>query len=458
MGKDGEGIGRIDNFTLFVPGTLPGDFARVMITKIKKSYGFAKLIEIIEPSAHRVTPKCPVFGLCGGCTLQGLSYGEQLRLKTKIVRDNLERIGGFKIEETGECNAGQENLLETADTVKINDILGMDDPFNYRNKVQYAVGEKDGKPIIGFYSAHTHDIVDAGDCCIQHPGNRDILDRIKQFIIDQKISVYNEKKHTGTVRGVMIRSGYNTGELMVCMIINGDTLPKAKQLVQKLSKIAGMKCIAVNINKSKTTTILGKETDILWGEGFITDTVCGIRFKISPQSFFQVNPLQTELLYQKALAFPAFTGGETVIDAYCGIGTISLFLARHTKKVYGVEIVASAVRDAEENAETNRITNAEFLLGAAETVIPALYENERVRADVIVVDPPRKGCHEKLLQTMLQMEPAAIVYISCDAATLARDLKFLCRDAYVLKEVHPVDMFPMSMHVETAVLLEKSVK
>lgn len=436
LGKNGEGIGRVDNFTLFVEGVLPGDFIKIETIRIKKTYGFARLIEMIKPSPYRIEPKCPVSRLCGGCTLQELDFEEQLKLKTKTVNDNLERIGGFK-------------------NIKTNGIIGMDNPYYYRNKAQYAIGEKNGKPIIGFYSAKTHDVIDIEDCCIQHPINKHILSCIKEYIVENKISIYDGRSNTGLIRNIMTRVGYGTNEIMVCIIINGSKLPDSKFLVDRLVKIKGMKSIAVNINKDKTNTAHGKKSYIIWGTDCICDTIEDIKFEISPQSFFQVNSLQTQALYRKVLDFAGLNGDEIVIDAYCGIGTISLFLAQRAKQVYGIEIVESAVEDAKRNAELNNISNVEFYLGESEIVIPALYEKKSLRADIVVVDPPRKGCEQKLLSTILSMEPNRIIYISCDSATLSRDLRILCQEKYRIERIQSVDMFPMTGHVEVVIKLQR---
>ena len=466
IGTDGAGIGKADGYTLFVKDAVIGDIIKAKVIKAKKTYGYARLMEIITPSKDRVEPVCPVARQCGGCQIQQMSYSAQLKYKQKLVRDNLARIGGIT-----DC--------------EVLPVIGMENPFNYRNKAQYPVGRnKDGKVVIGFYAGRTHSIVDYTQCAIGAPENAQILEKIRTFINENNISVYDEQSHKGLIRHILIRTGKHTGQIMVCLIINGKTLPHADKLADCLKDISGMSSIMININKERTNVILGSECSVIWGNSYIEDSICGIMFRISPLSFFQVNPVQTEKLYRKALEYAELTGNETVWDLYCGIGTISLLMATKARKVYGVEIVPQAIEDAKNNALRNSLNNAEFFVGKAEEVVPRIYdedmkkaENEpvdskenskensglpdsasdesvmRINPDVVVVDPPRKGCDETLLDTIVKMNPKRIVYVSCDSATLARDLKYLVANGYEIARVQPVDQFAHTVHVETVVLL-----
>ena len=447
IGVNGEGIGKVDGYTLFVKDAIIGDTVEAVITKPKKNYAYAKMLNIIQPSKERVSAVCPVARQCGGCQVQELSYEAQLEFKTKKVRGNLERIGGFSPEFLDE-------VMEP--------ICGMKEPFHYRNKAQFPIGtDKNGKIITGFYAGRTHQIIPNTECALGVPVNAEILQMIVDFMNQHHVSAYDETTGQGLVRHVLIRYGFHTKEIMVCLVINGDNLPKSEKLVDKLIQIPGMTSITYSVNRENTNVIMGKDIHILWGQGYITDYIGNVKYQISPLSFFQVNPVQTEKLYGYALEYADLKGEETVWDLYCGIGTISLFLAQKAKKVYGVEIVPQAIEDAKHNAEINGIQNAEFYVGKAEEVLPEYYaryereHGEKAHADVIVVDPPRKGCEETLLQTMVQMQPERIVYVSCDSATLARDLKFLCENGYELRRVRPTDMFGMTVHVECVTLLQK---
>lgn len=442
IGVNGEGIGKVDGYTLFVKDAIIGDTVEAVVTKPKKNYGYAKMLKVIEPSVHRVEAKCPVARQCGGCQIQELSYEAQLTFKTKKVRGNLERIGGFASE-----------LLDEV----MEPICGMEMPFYYRNKAQFPMGtDKEGRVVTGFYAGRTHQIIPNTECALGVPVNREILEVIVDFMNAYQVPAYEEETGRGLVRHILIRYGFTTKEIMVCLVINGDKIPYADKLVDKLTQIEGMTSITYSVNKENTNVIMGKDIGVLWGQGYITDYIGDVKYQISPLSFFQVNPVQTEKLYGLALEYAGLKGEETVWDLYCGIGTISLFLAQNAKKVYGVEIVPEAIEDARNNAEINNIKNVEFFVGKAEEVLPEQYEKHQVYADVIVVDPPRKGCDEALLQTMVDMKPERIVYVSCDSATLARDLKYLCENGYELVKVRPVDQFPMTVHVETVALLEKS--
>lgn len=511
IGNEGEGIGRAGGYTLFVKDAVIGDVIEARIVKCKKNYGYAKVEKVVTPSPFRVEPKCPFHRQCGGCQIQAMSYGRQLAYKQDKVRGNLLRIGGFP---SGQIDAVMEP------------IVGMEEPWHYRNKAQYPVGyDRKGNLVAGFYAGRTHDIVANTDCPLGPPENKAVLEAVLSYMKENGVSAYRESAGEGLVRHVLIRTGFSFGEIMVCLVINGKRLPAEERLVEKLLGVRlesaaaddreqpaadeeqKMPCkkivsISVSINREKTNVIMGKDIRVLWGRGWIEDSlrvmdfadfgetgsagegkVKGgekVTFRISPLSFYQVNPRQTEKLYSLALEYAGLTGKETVWDLYCGIGTISLFMAKRAKMVYGVEVIPQAIDDARENAGRNRITNAEFFVGKAEEVLPEFYsgmggsvrptttkeggkteEGEdparelMCHPDVIVVDPPRKGCDEKCLETMLAMRPERIVYVSCDSATLARDVKTLCEGGYELKRVRAVDQFGHTGHVETVCLLSK---
>ena len=444
----GEGIGHVDGFTLFVSRAVPGDTVRARILKAKKTYAIAKAEEILTPAPGRVTPECPVAGSCGGCQLSYLSYKSQLALKQKKVEDCIRRIGGFT-------------------DVAVQPIIGMDEPRAYRNKGQFPVGTaqgaktvsadvKKGNASIGFYAGHSHRIVPTASCGMLWPGHEEILSAVREYLTESGAKPYDEETGQGLVRHVLMRKGFATGEIVVCLVVNGTKIPAPETLWERLQKIDGVVGLCLNVNSEKTNVILGDRLIPLFGKASVTDCIGDVKFEISPMSFYQVNPVQTKVLYDTALAYAGLTGNETVWDLYCGIGTISLFLAKAAKKVYGVEIVPEAIENAKENARINGLTNAEFCVGAAEEVFPQLVkENPAIGADVIVVDPPRKGCDETLLSIMLAMAPSRIVYVSCDPATLARDLKILCAEGYRLERVQPVDQFPGSVHVECVTLLQR---
>ena len=436
-GIDGEGIGKADGFTVFVKDAVIGDTVRAKIMKAKKNYGYGRLEEIITPSPDRVEPKCQFARQCGGCQLQALSYEKQLEFKTSKVRGHLERIGGFT-------------------DIPMEKILGMDRPFHYRNKAQFPVGKsKDGRIITGFYAGRTHSIIENRDCALGVTRNKEVLDRVIAHMEKFHIQPYDENTGKGLVRHVLIRYGFFTDEMMVCLIINGEKLPGEEALVKSLRQIPETVSVMVNVNKKRNNVILGEKVRLLWGQPYITDKIGEISYQISPLSFFQVNPYQTGRLYGKALEYAQLSGNETVWDLYCGIGTISLFLAQKAKMVRGVEIIPAAIENAKENACLNGFDNTEFFVGKAEEVLPEQFARTGERADVIVVDPPRKGCDETLLSTIIKMQPDRVVYVSCDSATLARDLKYLCERGYELKKVCPVDMFPNTVSVETVVLLSQ---
>ena len=449
IGVGGEGIGKVDGYTLFIKDAIIGDVVEAKIVKAKKNYGYARLMNIVTPSENRVEkPACPMARRCGGCQIQEMKYGAQLAFKEGKVRGNLERIGEVPTELL-------DNVMQP--------IVGMEEPFHYRNKAQFPIGtDKEGHIITGFYAGRTHSIIPNTDCALGVAVNQKILEIILHFMENNHISAYDEEKHKGLVRHVLIRYGFKTDEIMVCLVMNGEKLPHAEKLVDKLCEISGMTSITISVNKAKTNVIMGNEIKLLWGQTYITDYIGNVKYQISPLSFYQVNPVQTEKLYGLALDYADLNGNETVWDLYCGIGTISLFLAQKAKQVYGVEIVPQAIDDARNNAKINDITNAEFYVGKAEEVLPEYYREyqeshggETAHADVIVVDPPRKGCEESLLQTIVDMQPEKVVYVSCDSATLARDVKFLRESGYELKKITPVDQFPNTVHVETVVLLSQ---
>lgn len=516
MSSEGEGIGKVDGFTLFVKDAVIGDTAEVKIVKAKKNYAYARLEKLLIPSPHRVEPVCPTYRQCGGCQMQVLSYEQQLAFKQRKVRNNLIRIGGFDPDFI-------DGIMQP--------IVGMEEPFYYRNKAQYPIGtDRDGNPIAGFYAGRTHSIISNIRCSLGARENEEILRVILDYMKEYGVSAYDEATGRGLMRHVLIRKGFTSGEIMVCLVVNvcGDNsraangmsgrmsdgaadraadratdratgrmfLPHQETLIERLTRIFGMTSISVSVNTERTNVIMGKEIYTLWGTSTISDTIHvrdmqkegypftgrELTFRISPLSFYQVNPVQTEKLYSLVLEYAGLTGRETVWDLYCGIGTISLFLAGQAGKVCGVEIIPQAIRDARDNAERNGITNAEFYVGKAEEVLPEFYEKlsredgmmqeahgkeahdqeaheqepDMLHPDVIVVDPPRKGCDAACLETMLKMQPGKIVYVSCDSATLARDLKVLCEGGYELKKVRATDMFGMTVHVETVCLLNNT--
>lgn len=440
IGHDGAGIGKVDGYTLFVKDAVIGDVVEVKVMKAKKNYGYAKLLKIITPSASRVEPLCPYAKQCGGCQIQMMSYEEQLRFKENKVRNNLKRIGGFE-------------------EIPMEPILGMKNPFYYRNKAQFPVGyDKEGNLITGFYAGRTHSIINNRRCYLGVSENELVLNQVLDWMERNHISAYEEESGKGLIRHVLIRYGFTTKEVMVCLVVNGAGIPAKEDLIEGLRTIPGMTSITISSNTKQTNVIMGEKITLLWGQTYITDFIGNIQYQISPLSFYQVNPAQTKRLYETALEYAGLSGDETVWDLYCGIGTISLFLAQRAKQVYGVEIIPAAIEDAKRNARLNQIENAQFFVGKAEEVLPEKYEKEQIYADVIVVDPPRKGCEESVLDTMVQMEPKRIVYVSCDSATLARDLKYLCERGYEMKKVKAIDQFPQTEHVETVCLLSRKAQ
>lgn len=434
MGHEGEGVGKFEGFTIFVPGALLGETVRIKVVKVSKNYAYGKLLEVLKSSEYRSEPVCGIYKKCGGCQLQHLSYEGQLQFKTQKVKDVVDRIG--KINDA-----------------VIHDTFGMEEPYRYRNKVQLPVGYVDNQVQIGFYAPRSHDIVPMESCNIQDLVADKVMKLTKEWIVTHKLEPYNEEKHSGLIRHIMIRRAFKTDEVMVVIVTKHRELPYKEELIDTLVKnVKGIKSIIQNINHKNTNVILGLENITLWGTDTISDYIGEFKFNISPLSFFQVNPVQTEVLYGKALEYAGLTGEETVFDAYCGTGTISLFLSKKAKVVYGVEIVPEAIENAKTNAKENGVSNAEFIVGEAEKVIPQLIDSG-IKADVVVVDPPRKGCEKSLLEAIAKMAPERIVYVSCDPSTLARDLGILQELGYKTIEIQPVDMFPQTAHVETVVEL-----
>ena len=497
MSDTGEGIGKTDGFTWFIKDAIIGDVVEAKAMKTKKSYGFARMMQVITPSPNRVDPLCPVARQCGGCQLQAMDYAEQLRYKERKVKNNLIRIGGLTNLRSVEAEG--TDTVETG-TIPMYPIIGMAEPWRYRNKAQFPFGrDREGRIITGFYAGRTHAIIESEDCLLGVEENKRILKCIRAYMSDYGILPYDEESHTGLVRHVLIRKGFKTGELMVCLVING-TVKQLKAVDVLVERLAGlfeeggrseppqaagkpgaagkreaigksgaieepgatsdrempgaqprMASISCSINREKTNVIMGGELVNLYGPGYITDYIGNVQYRISPLSFYQVNPVQTEKLYGTALKYAGLTGNEVVWDLYCGIGTISLFLAQRAKKVYGVEIVPQAIEDARVNAALNGMDNVEFFVGKAEEVLPEQYEKNHIYADVIVVDPPRKGCDTVCLDTIAKMKPKRVVYVSCDSATLARDVKYLRAYGYEVAKVQAVDMFGMSGHCEVCV-------
>ncbi|HAT4308424.1 TPA: 23S rRNA (uracil(1939)-C(5))-methyltransferase RlmD [Clostridium perfringens] len=440
QGYEGEGIAKIDNkYPIFIEGALKGEKVKVRIVKVNKNFAYGKLMEVLEASEERVNPLCSIYKRCGGCKLQHASYKAQLDFKWDRVKDCVSKIGKL-------------------DPSIVKYPLGMENPWRYRNKVQLPIGLINGEVKIGFFAPRSHDIIDMESCLIQDEIGDKVVKLTREWIEKFNIRPYNvdgEYDEKGIVRHIMIRRGFTTNEVMVVLVTNGEKLPHKEEFVDLMVKnIPGIKSIIQNINSKKTNVILGLESTTLWGEDTISDYIGDFRFNISPLSFFQVNPTQTEVLYGKALEYANLTGNEEVFDAYCGTGTITLFLSQKAKKVYGVEIIPQAIDNAWINAKENKVENVEFFVGESEVVIPDLI-NKGVKADVVVVDPPRKGCDKKLLDAITNIDTKKIVYVSCDPSTLGRDLKVLEENGYKTLEVQPVDMFPNTAHIENVAKLIK---
>ena len=434
MTTTGEGVAKIEGFTVFVDEAMPGDKVKIIIKLLKKNYAIGKIISIEEPSLYRSNPPCKYFGQCGGCQIQNMDYEHQLKWKEKIVKDALERIGGLDLGQS-----------------KTHPIIGTEEPFYYRNKAQY----KPYKNGLGFYQKKSHKVIPIETCIIQSKASSRTIQYITQFIRDKKISIYDEKTHKGTLRGIVERVSYYSGEIMLIVVINDNKVKWTEELVHYIkSNLPDVTSLYFNINTKKTNTVLSKENKLIYGKEKIIDAIGDLKYEISPLSFFQVNPVQTKVLYDTVMKFAGLTGKETVFDLYCGIGTISLYMAKEANMVYGVEIILEAIEDAKSNRVLNKINNADFLVGKSEEQMPAL-SKRGITADVIVVDPPRKGCDEKLLDAIINMSPQKLIYVSCNPSTLARDVKVLKQGGYEVKEIQPVDLFPQTPHVETVVLITR---
>lgn len=476
MTHEGEGVGRVEGFTLFVQGTLPGEKVRAKVLKTKKQYGYAKLLNIVEASSARIAPPCEIYDKCGGCQLQHMDYTAQLEWKRQLVVDNLERIGKLRVAGSGRAVADEQRegngavggqsesrstgsgapvagSAEMEEGIIVRPTLGMDEPWRYRNKAQVPIGVTEGGLVGGFYARGSHRIVDMETCLIQHEHNDSVVAVVKSLGRELGISAYSEEAGRGLLRHVVVKKAFRTGEMMLVLVTNGRDIPHLDAWIGSIrEQLPDVVSICQNVNTQRTNVIFGNETRVLWGRDVIYDYIGDVQFAISARSFYQVNPAQTEVLYSKTVEYAGLTGNETVIDAYCGIGTISLFLAQHAAKVYGVEIVPEAIEDARANATLNSMSNVVFEVGASEDVIPN-WKEKGITADVIVVDPPRKGCDPKLLDTILAMKPERVVYVSCNPSTLARDLRVLEDGGYKTVEVTPVDMFPHTVHVESVALL-----
>ena len=439
VGYEGEGIAKIDGYPIFIEGAILGEKVKVLIVKVKKNYAYGKLLEVIESSEERIEPKCKVYKRCGGCTVQHMSYKKQLDYKFERVKDCISKIGGL-------------------DSLLVQYPIGMEEPERYRNKVQLPVGIVKGELSIGFYAPRSHNIINLDTCLIQDKIADKVAELTREWMIKYNISaasIDGTFNKNGLIRHIMIRKGFTTNEVMVVLVSTRENVKHIDKFIDLIKdNIEGIKSIILNVNKENTNVILGQKCITLWGDDTIIDYIDNFKFNISPLSFFQVNPVQTEKLYSKALEYADLTGDETVFDAYCGTGTITLFLSQKAKKVYGVEIIEPAIINARENARINNIDNAEFFVGKSEEIIPELI-NKGIKPEVIVVDPPRKGCDIKLLESIGNAKPNRVVYVSCDPSTLARDLKILEEKGYRTEIVQPVDMFPHTSHVETVALMYK---
>lgn len=436
MTHEGLGVGKKDGMVVFVQDAIDGEAVRAKVIKVTQSYAVARVETWIQKSPHRQRPFCPVYKRCGGCNLQHMTYQKQLEFKHRVVTDNLERIGGFK-------------------NISVNPVIGMQEPLHYRNKAQYPVAMGSSGVVAGFYARRTHEIIDSGSCSIQDTASEAVRNVIIKKIKAFGITAYDEEKGKGMLRHIITRVARSTGDIMIILVVTTDKIPNLEKLVEHITNdIPAVKSIVLNINTKKDNVILGDKVITVYGDDTLNDQLGPFKFHISPLSFYQVNPVQTVVLYDKAVAFAGLTGSETVFDLYCGIGTISLFLAQKARTVIGVEVVEEAVRAAEKNAAMNSIDNTEFYVGLAEEIVPQLYQQGK-RADVVVVDPPRKGCDQILLETMVQMQPNRIVYVSCNPSTLARDLKYLGENGYTISKVQPVDMFPWTEHVEVVTVIER---
>ena len=434
-GYEGEGIAKIEGFTIFIPNSIKGEKVKILIVKVLKSHAFGKIIEILKKSPNRVETDCTTYKRCGGCDLRHIKYEETLKMKQNAVQSLVSKTLKTKIE--------------------VQNTLGMEKPYNYRNKAQYPVGmDKEGKPVIGVFANRTHEIIPIKECLIQNKKSQELAKFILNFIIENKISIYDEKTLKGLIRHIVTKIGIRTNEIMCIIVINGKTIPKEKELVSKITeKFPEVKTIVKNINMKNTNVIMGKENINLYGDGYIKDKLGEYTFKISPHSFYQVNPIQAEKLYNLAVESAKISKNDTVFDLYCGIGTISLFIAKYAKKVIGIEIVEEAVADAKENAKINGVENAEFIAGDVEVILDKLINADGIIPDIIMVDPPRKGLDNKSIENILKIAPKKVIYISCNPATLVRDLSKL-EEKYEIDMIKPVDLFPFSKHCEVLTTLE----
>ena len=435
-GFQGEGIAKIDGMAIFIPNGIKGEKAKIKILKVTSKIAYGKILEILEKSENRIdNVDCGTFSRCGGCVLRHINYETTLEMKKVAVETTLRK------------SLGRE--------VKVSEILKMDEPYNYRNKLQYPVGtDNEGKPVMGVFAERTHVIIPTKNCLIQDGLSQEIANDIFSFLVKNNIEVYDEKSLTGSIRHIVIRIGKKTNEVMITIVTNTEKIEKEKELVEYItSKYSEVKTIVKNINNKNTNVILGRENKVLFGDGFIYDYLGEFKFKISPMSFYQVNPIQTEKLYGKAVEYANLTGNETVFDLYCGIGTIGIFASKNVKKLYGIETVPEAIEDAWQNAKANNLENAEFFVGDVEKTLPEFIKERNITPDVVFVDPPRKGCDKTALDTLLEIKPKRIVYVSCNPATLARDLKIL-EEKYDLKDVSICDMFPFTSHIESIAKLE----
>ena len=434
-GYEGEGIAKIDGFTIFINGAIKGEKVKILIVKVLSSHAFGKIVKILEKSDKRQEVDCTTYKRCGGCNMRHIKYEDTLKMKQNAVQSLVNKTLKTKIQ--------------------VKPTLGMENPLHYRNKAQYPIGvNKNGEPVIGVFANRTHEVIPMEKCLIQNPISEEIAKTVLEFIKKNKISIYNEKTVKGLFRHIVIKVGIKTNEIMCILVINGERIPKENELVEILTqKYPNIKTIVKNINTKNTNVILGKENINIYGNGYIEDKLGEYTFKISPLSFYQVNPLQAERLYNIGVEAAKIAKNDIVFDLYCGIGTISLFMAKYAKKVYGVEIVEQAIKDAKENAKINNVDNTEFIAGDTEIVLDDLINNKNIIPDVVMVDPPRKGLDNKSIDNILKIKPDRFVYISCNPATLVRDLaKF--EEAYEVKEIQPVDMFPFTGHVECVAVLE----
>ena len=433
-GIDGEGIAKINDFTIFVPQTTKGEKVKVLIVKVNKNFAFGKLIEIIKKSNNRAEPDCKTYKRCGGCSFRFLDYEETLNIKEQTVKNCIKK--------------------EVKRNIKINKTIGMGNPYNYRNKLQYPLGEdKAGNAVMGVYAKRSHEIIPVHNCHIQNKTAERIAKDIFEYLNNKNITMYNEETQTGLMRHIVIRVGVNANEVMVIMVLNNKKFEREAEFVEHItSKYPRIKTIVLNYNMKNTNVILGSENKTIFGPGYIYDILGDYKFKISPLSFYQVNPTQTEVLYNKALEYAELTGNETILDLYCGIGTIGIFASKKAKKVFGIEIIENAVKDANENAKINNVKNAEFFCGEVEKVLPEIINKYGLKPEVVFVDPPRKGLDNNTINTILELQPQKLIYISCNPATLARDIALL-EQKYQTKEITPVDMFPFTSHVECVAIL-----